>query len=87
MARLKAMGQVRRRLLRVSGTGAIPPRPAPLFQGGRKVGELRSTVTADDADDGGFLGLAMVTLMNFQPAAGLSFAADGDVAMAVTERG
>lgn len=87
MARLKAMGQVRRRLLRVSGTGAIPPRPAPLFQGGRKVGELRSAVTADDADGGGFLGLAMVTLMNFQPAAGLSFAADGDVAMAVTERG
>jgi hypothetical protein len=44
-------------------------------------------VTADNAGDGGFLGLAMVTLMNFQPAAGLSFAADGDVAMAVTERG
>lgn len=61
MARLKAMGRVRRKLLRVAGEG-VPPAPLPLelWQGGRKMGELRSVV-ADGT--GGFLGLAMVTLM------------------------
>jgi folate-binding protein YgfZ len=81
MARLKSMGQLRRRLLRVSGTGAIPPRPAPLFQAGRKAGELRSAVE----EGAGFIGLALVTLMNFQAGEGLSFTADGAPVLRVTE--
>jgi folate-binding protein YgfZ len=51
MARLKSMGQVRRRLQRVRGPGAAPQRPAALWQGGRQIGELRSAV---DLAEGGF---------------------------------
>jgi tRNA-modifying protein YgfZ len=74
MARLHAMGQVRRGLFRVVGSGAPPPVGQPLFQGGRKVGELRSTV-ADGA--GGFVGLALLTRMHLEPAGALATAADG----------
>lgn len=73
MARLHAMGQVRRGLFRVVGSGAPPPVGQPLFQGGRKVGDLRSTV-ADDA--GGFLGLALLTRMHLEPGRALATAAD-----------
>lgn len=66
MARLKAMGQVRRRLLRVTGTGAVPALPVKLFAGERPVGELRSAVPTES----GFVGLAMLTLMHL-PADGL----------------
>lgn len=58
MARLKAMGTVRRRLVRVRGAGrGVPAVPCALLQGEKRVGELRSSV-ADGA--GGFMGLAMV---------------------------
>jgi folate-binding protein YgfZ len=59
MARLKAMGTVRRRLVRVRGAGrGVPAVPCALLQGERRAGELRSAVR-DGA--GGFIGLAMVT--------------------------
>jgi len=61
MARLKSMGQVRRRLLRVRGKGPRPLPGAALYVGERQVGELRSVV-ADGAD--GYVGLAMVSLIN-----------------------
>jgi hypothetical protein len=61
MARLKSMGQVRRRLLRVRGKGPRPLPGAALYVGERKVGELRSVV-ADGADE--YVGLAMVSLIN-----------------------
>ncbi|MSU66815.1 MAG: folate-binding protein [Opitutus sp.] len=74
MARLKAMGQVRRRLLRVTGRGGeIPVLPARLFAGGRAVGELRSAV-ADGV--GGYVGLAMVSLVYVTAGAALTLAAD-----------
>lgn len=60
MARLKAMGQVRRRLHRVEMAGEVPILPAPLWAGDRQVGELRSAV----AHAGGSVGMAMVTLMH-----------------------
>ena len=62
MARLKNLGQVRRRLIRVRGGGAVPTVPAKLNQGGRAVGELRSVIT----EGVGFTGLAMVSLVNLQ---------------------
>lgn len=62
MARLKTMGQVRRRLMRVRGAGAAPAVPAELAQEGKRIGELRSVAGAGD----GFVGLALLTLMNFQ---------------------
>lgn len=60
MARLKTMGQVRRRLLRVRGAGPAPLNlPAPVFAGEKAAGELRSAT--EDAT--GFAGLAMVSLL------------------------
>lgn len=70
MARLKAMGQVRRRLLRVRGPGEAPARPAPVFQGERKVGELRSAVR----DGANWIGLALVSLVNLRREDGLALA-------------
>ena len=73
MARLKAMGKVRRRLLRVTGPGALPPLPASLFAGERQVGELRSAIS----DGGGFAGLAMLSLLHLEPGQSLSWLANG----------
>lgn len=79
MARLKSMGQVRRRLVRVKGCGAeFPPLPAPVFLGARQVGELRSAAS-DGA--GGWIGLAMVSLLQVTTGADLALAADGAPAM------
>ena len=70
VARLRAMGQVRRRLHRVRGAGEIPgPSVKDLFQGGRRVGELRSRVS-DGA--GGFVGYALLTLLHLDPSRGLA---------------
>lgn len=67
MARLKAMGTVRRRLVRVRAEGrAAPAVPTALLQGEKRVGELRSVV-ADGS--GGFVGLAMITKLGLDPAA------------------
>lgn len=79
MARLKSMGQVRRRLWRVRGEGETwPAPPAPVFVGARQVGELRSAVRDGS---GGWIGLAMVSLLHVRPEAALSFAAGGAAAL------
>jgi len=79
MARLKAMGQVRRRLVRVAGTGPKPVAlPSPVFAGERQVGEVRSAV-ADGA--GGWLGLAMVSNLHTTANAELAFSAGGVAAL------
>lgn len=68
MARLKNLGQVRRRLHVVHGRGT-PPRPrTALYQGDKKVGEIRSI--APRGDD--FVALAMLSLVNFKAGVGLS---------------
>lgn len=76
MARLHAMGQVRRRLVRVAGMGeeAVPAVGAGLHQGAKRVGEVRAAV-ADGR--GGWLGLAMVNLLGLDVGGGLAFAVDG----------
>ena len=79
MARLKAMGQVRRRLVRVAGTGSRPiALPAPVFAGERQAGEVRSAV-ADGV--GGWIGLAMVSKLHVTADARLAFAAGGEPAV------
>lgn len=71
MARLKSMGRVRRRLMRVNGYGNHPAvLPAPLFLGARHVGELRSAVP--DAS-GGFAGLALLSLIHVTAESTLAF--------------
>jgi folate-binding protein YgfZ len=82
MARLKTMGQVRRRLLRVRGPGEPPPRLAALFQGARKIGELRSA-TRDGAD---WIGLAMISLVPLRREEGLAFAAGGAPTVQLAEQ-
>jgi tRNA-modifying protein YgfZ len=57
MARLKSRGRVRRVLVRVAVTGAVPGVPAALWRAGRRVGELRSAA----ADGPGYSGLALVS--------------------------
>ena len=79
MARLKAMGQVRRRLVRVAGTGSKPiALPAAVFAGERQVGEVRSAVV-DGAD--GWLGLAMVSNLHTAANAKLALSAGGPPAL------
>ncbi len=73
MARLKSMGQVRRRLMRVRGPGEVPLAPAALWQGAKQVGELRSAA----GGPGGFTGLAMLSLINWQPGVPLAREANG----------
>jgi hypothetical protein len=70
MARLKNLGQVRRRLHVVRGTGAAPAPGTALYQGERKVGEMRSAA----ADGAGYIAMAMLSLVNLDPAAGLGLA-------------
>ena len=83
MARLKSMGQVRRRLLRVKGESGIwPTPPAVVFSGSRQVGELRSAVS-DGA--GGWLGFALLSLMHLTPEAALAFAADAPAALRLAD--
>lgn len=77
MARLKNLGQVRRRLLRVHGRGELPARLAPVYQAARKVGDLRSAVR----DGAGWNGFALVSLVALKREAGLALAADGAAAM------
>ncbi len=70
MARLKTMGQVRRRLLRVTGSGPVPVLPAAVHAGERAMGELRSAV----AVGAGYEGLALLTLLHLPADGRLSLA-------------
>ena len=82
MARLKNLGQVRRRLHLVQGVGAQPAPGTALYQGDRKVGETRSAA----ADGDNFLALAMVSLVNLDAAAGLSLAPSGAPTLKILRR-
>ena len=73
MARLKNLGQVRRRLHVVRGRGAPPERLAVLYQGGKKIGELRSIAQHQE----GFVALAMLALINLNARAGLGLTPTG----------
>jgi folate-binding protein YgfZ len=64
MARLKNLGQIRRRLHVVQGPGEPPPSGTALYQYGKKAGELRSTAR----DDGGFVAMAMLSLLHLNVA-------------------
>ena len=80
MARLKSMGQVRRRLVPVRGEGAAPAVPAPVYQAGRKVGELRSGAV----EGAGWIGLALISLLQVQREGGLALTMDGASTIIIT---
>ena len=73
MARLKSMGQVRRRLLRVRGRGEPPARGATLYQAARRIGEMRTSVSLGD----GFIGWALLTLLSLRAEDPLSLLEEG----------
>jgi folate-binding protein YgfZ len=82
MARLKTMGQVRRRLMRLSGRMAPPEiLPAPLFADGKRIGELRSAASVKD----GFVGLAMISLLGLGQRQLLGLSPDGPADLAITD--
>jgi tRNA-modifying protein YgfZ len=83
MARLKNLGQVRRRLQVVRGTGAPPAALAALYQGELKVGEIRSVAADGDV----FVAFAMLSLVNFKPDLGLSLAPDQPISMRLHAHG
>lgn len=83
MARLKNLGQVRRRLHVVRGTGTLSEPATPLYQGEKKVGELRSGASGPD----GFLAWAMLSLVNFDPAAGLQLTPESPVTLQLEPHG
>lgn len=80
MARLKNLGQVRRQLQRVRGRGAAPTHGTPLFQGSKKVGEIRSAVATSE----GFVAFAMLTRMGLDENAGLAFDIASDTPSSVS---
>lgn len=83
MARLKNLGQVRRRLQVVRGRGAPPAPLAALYQGRKKVGEIRSVgMRADE-----YVAFAMLSLINLTPAAGISLEPAGPVVMTLDAHG
>jgi folate-binding protein YgfZ len=83
MARLKNLGQVRRKLLRVRGAGIpLPSLPAKLFVGDRAVGELRSAIT----DGQELLGLAMLSLLHVRPGVGLALSVGGAPVLALHDQ-
>jgi hypothetical protein len=81
MARLKSMGQIRRRLLTVRGSGSLPSCPAHLFAAAKKVGEIRSVVS--DEEGAGFVGLAMISLLGLDAIERLSLEANGEATVQV----
>jgi folate-binding protein YgfZ len=82
MARLKNLGQVRRRLHLVRGKGAPPAPGSALHQGELKVGELRSAVV----DGEGFLAMAMLSLINLDENAPLTVAPDDPAVIRILRR-
>jgi len=68
MAKVKALGRVRRKLVRVRGAGEPPPLPAALWRGEERAGDLRSAAR----DGGGFEGLALVAVGAATASAGFS---------------
>lgn len=83
MARLKNLGQVRRRLQVVRGRGVSPVPLAALYQAEKKVGEIRTVGAQAD----GFVALAMLSLINLTPTAGLSLEPTGPAVMTLDTHG
>jgi len=74
MARLKNLGQVRRKLVPVKSTDAmLPTLPAPLYLEQRPVGELRSAIGTEE----GVSGLALLSLVHVRGPASLALSPGG----------
>lgn len=83
MARLKNMGQIRRRLHIIEGPGATLVASAPLYQGERQVGQVRSVANHKDRS----VALAMLSLVSLEPESGLSLAPNATPTVRIVPRG
>ncbi len=81
MARVRALGRVRRALAWVRGSGPLPTLPAGLWRSGRREGELRSAVPEEAG--GGYTGLALVQVGSAQPGTGFSLSESGEESVRV----
>ncbi|HTO03177.1 MAG TPA: folate-binding protein, partial [Opitutus sp.] len=81
MARLKNLGQVRRRVMRVKGEGALPQLPADIFQGDRRIGEIRTAARTAE----GFVALALISLLHLQRESRMSLAPGGPAVLTLVE--
>lgn len=77
MARLKNLGQVRRRLHVVEGFGSPPAPATEVFQNGMRVGTLRSVAHRGD----GYVAFAMLSLIKLDPKADLNLGPDSPMAI------
>jgi hypothetical protein len=82
MARLKNLGQVRRRLHAVEGPGAVPSHGSEIFQNGKRVGEFRSAARHGD----GFVAFAMLSLLHLDSTAALSRSPEGPADVRIAPR-
>ena len=82
MARLKNLGQFRRRLHVVRGPGEPPVSGEALYQTGRKVGEFRSSAS----DGTGFVAMAMLSLVAMQPGEGLARTPESEPSIRILRR-
>jgi folate-binding Fe-S cluster repair protein YgfZ len=82
MARLKNLGQVRRHLHIVRGSGGPIPVGTALFKNESKVGEIRSTALDGD----GFLAMAMLSLVQLGGAGSLSATSGGPATITIIRR-
>ena len=65
-----------------AAAGPVPAAGSALFQGERKAGETRSAV----ADGDGFVAMAMLSLVNLDPAAGFALTAGGSGHLKILQR-
>jgi folate-binding protein YgfZ len=82
MARLKNLGQIRRRLHVVQGSGEPPLSATALYQHGRKVGELRSSAR----DGSGFVAMAMLSLLHLNATENLGFNPEDPASIRILRR-
>ncbi|HET7537912.1 MAG TPA: folate-binding protein [Candidatus Didemnitutus sp.] len=82
MARLKNLGQVRRRLHVIRGVAPAPATSDALYQNGKRVGDVRTVARGDD----GFFAMAMLSLVNLDPSRSLSLSAEGPAEIQVVRR-
>lgn len=83
MARLKNLGQVRRRLQVVRGRGPSPAPGASLYQGEKKTGVIRSAAARGEE----FVAFAMLSLISLQRETGLSLEPSGPAVISLTPYG
>jgi len=83
MARVRSMGRIRRRLVRVRGSIAPPTLPAPLWRNSRRAGELRSVSPLPSGS--GFIGLALVGVGDADAGATFAVTPEGEPAIAIPD--